>query len=87
MENIEGFKDSVRQAAEFFDKIPKTEKIKIVSHLDADGIAACSIAANALHRKGRDYSVSIVQQLDFSVIDDIKDDSVGCYIFTDLGSG
>jgi len=81
------FKEAVKKAAEQFSDIPKTETIRIVSHLDADGIAAASILIKALQRDNRKYIVSIVHQLNKQAIDKLKQEDHRYYVFTDLGSG
>ncbi len=51
LDNYERFKESIKQAAGRFRKTDKKGKIRIVSHLDADGISACSILINALNHE------------------------------------
>ena len=87
LDKYERFKDSVKQAAERFRKLDKKEKIRIISHLDSDGISACSILINALNLENRKYSVSIVQQLNKSIISEISKENYNCFFFTDIGSG
>ena len=87
LDNYEKFKESVKQAAERFKKLDRKEKIRIVSHLDSDGISACSILINALNLENRKYSVSIVQQLNRKVISEISEEDYSCFFFTDIGSG
>ncbi|MFP3872058.1 MAG: DHHA1 domain-containing protein [Candidatus Natronoplasma sp.] len=69
------------------DRLLSREKVHIVSHIDADGIASASIAYRALERAGKDVSVEFVKQLDKSKIEEIKDQRHGLVWFTDLGSG
>jgi len=87
LDNYERFKESIKQAAERFKKLDKKEKIRIVSHLDSDGISACSILINALNLENRKYSVSIVQQLNQKIISEISKEDYDCFFFTDIGSG
>jgi len=87
LDNYERFKESIKQAAGRFRKLDKKEKIRIVSHLDSDGISACSILINALNLENRKYSVSIVQQLNRKVISEISGENYSCFFFTDIGSG
>ena len=87
MSDYSGFKKFVKKAAEQFSKIPKSETIRIVSHLDADGIAAASIFIKAIQRDNRKYIVSIVHQLNKQVIDKLKQEDYLYYVFCDLGSG
>jgi len=87
LDKYERFKESIKQAAERFRELDKKEKIRIVSHLDSDGISACSILINALNLENRKYSVSIVQQLNKSIISEISKENYNYFFFTDIGSG
>jgi len=80
------FKESLKDAAKIFKKI-ENKTIRIVSHLDCDGICACSILIKALNNENRKYSVSIVQQLNKQVIEELSNENNECIIFSDLGSG
>ncbi len=87
MDPYEQFNESLDRAAEAFKSIDKKEVIRVISHLDADGISACSILLKLLNNENRKYSVSIVQQLNRVVISQIAKESYNCFIFTDVGSG
>lgn len=76
--------DTAKKIAE---KLKKCEKIKIVTHIDADGITSASIATLALEREGIEYNIEFVKQLDTQVIKKIKDENPQLVWFTDLGSG
>lgn len=67
--------------------LKKHKEVKIVSHIDADGIAAGSIASVCLKREGIEHSVDFVKQLDENVIDKLRNESPELVWFTDLGSG
>ncbi|MFC1732295.1 DHHA1 domain-containing protein [candidate division KSB1 bacterium] len=90
LENYEQFKRSVALAAQRFKEIFKGpcngKCVRIVSHLDADGITAASILINALNRENINYSISIVQQLNSKIIDSLKKEDYECFMFTDLAS-
>ncbi len=87
MSSFSAFKQAVKSAAEQFKSIPKTETIRIISHLDADGISAAAILIKAIQRSNRKYLVSIVHQLNKQIIDKLKQEDYKYYVFTDLGSG
>lgn len=58
----------------------------MVTHIDADGIAAGAIARRCLDRAGIENSIQFVKQLDAQTIQSLKDS--GRFVwFTDLGSG
>ena len=81
------FDENLRNAAESFRNVDKKEVIRLISHLDADGISAASIMIKLLNSDNRKYSVSIVPQLNRAVIVQFASESYNCFIFTDLGSG
>ncbi len=80
------FFNSVEQAAEIFKK-KKDGTIRLISHLDADGICACSIIIKTLKRLNKKYSVSIIHQLNEDFIRELSKEDYDIYFFTDLGSG
>ncbi|MEM3039490.1 MAG: DHH family phosphoesterase [Candidatus Methanomethylicaceae archaeon] len=67
--------------------IPKEEEILIVSHLDADGIAAGSILLHALLDSGANPCLRIVKQLDVGTIEEVAKSSSDFVVFVDMGSG
>ncbi|MBS3104985.1 DHH family phosphoesterase [Candidatus Woesearchaeota archaeon] len=87
MDHYEQFDDQLRKAAEAFKKIDKKEVIRMISHLDADGISAASIMIKLLNNDNRKYSVSIVQQLNLALLNQLASEPYNCFIFTDIGSG
>ncbi len=87
MDPYEQFDEQIRNAAEAFKQIDKREVIRVISHLDADGISACAIMIKLLNNDNRKYSVSIVQQLNKGVLSQLASEPYNCFIFTDIGSG
>src|SRR3989338_1642219 len=87
MDSYEQFYQDVKNAAEAFKKIDKKEVIRIISHLDADGIGAASLIVKCLNNDVRKYSLSIVQQIKRELLEELSKESYRCIIFTDLGSG
>jgi len=81
------FDENLRNAADAFKSIDKKEVIRVVSHLDADGISACSLLLKLLNNESRKYSVSIVQQLNRQLLLQLAKEPYNCFIFTDIGSG
>ncbi len=75
-----------KKAEEIADEIVKHDEVLIVTHIDADGLTAGSIAYMALQSVGVEVDVHFVKQLDGSEIEKIKDRNVFTW-FTDLGSG
>jgi single-stranded-DNA-specific exonuclease len=87
MDKYDQFKEHVAISLEKFKEWDKKETIRLVSHLDADGICASSIMVRALNTDNRKYSVSIVSQLTEEVMDGLCKEPYNYFIFTDLGSG
>jgi RecJ-like exonuclease len=77
-------RDCAKKCAETIQKI---SEVKVVSHIDADGITSAAIICKALDRAGIDNSVNFVKQLDENAISRLKDQNPELVIFTDLGSG
>ncbi len=77
----------MKRAEEIALKIRDSESIAIVSHIDADGITAGTIAAKSLDRLGKDYRIEFVKQLNKEKIEDLKNENYELVWFTDLGSG
>jgi RecJ-like exonuclease len=71
----------LQKAADLLTKNRK-EEVLIVSHLDADGIAAASILSKALDREGIAHQVTCIK------LDQLPDiEPASLTIFSDLGSG
>ncbi len=77
----------VDSAAKQLKLVSKNEIIRIISHLDADGLSSAAILIKALSRDGRRYSLSTVHQLDETVVKQLVKEPYNCIFFTDLGSG
>jgi len=69
-------------------------KIVIISHIDADGLTAASIASLLLQHEEQNHEVKFIKQLDESVIEELQKlkntsskSNEFLFWFTDLGSG
>jgi single-stranded-DNA-specific exonuclease len=87
MDSYELFNEDIKKAVSEFKKIPKNEIIRVVSHLDADGISAASLIIKCLNNDNRKYSISIIPQIKKEVIEGLAKEPYNCYVFTDIGSG
>src|SRR3989338_5195716 len=86
-EKIKAFESLVAEAAEKFSQINKSETIRIVSHLDADGLSSAAIIVKTLLRENRKYCLSILHQLTEEAAMQLSAESYNHYLFTDLGTG
>ncbi len=80
------FLQSIKEAAQKFKEI-KPHRVRLISHLDADGISAAAILVKMLNREGILYNLSIVQKISSRLLNVIKKDNSEVVIFSDLGSG
>ena len=87
MDSYELFKEDIKKSVEEFKKIDKKEVIRVISHLDADGISAASIMVKCLNNDNRKYSISIVQQIKKDILESLAREPYKYFIFTDIGSG
>ncbi len=87
MVDFAGFEQRLREAAEKFREIDSAETLRVVSHLDSDGICAASLLLKVLGLENRKYSVSIVQQMDEKVAAELASEDYKYFFFTDIGSG
>lgn len=81
------FEKYVCDSASFFKEGKLTKKIRLISHLDADGIASAAIIIKMLSRMGIEYELSTVPQLNEKFMFELRSENYSNYIFTDVGSG
>jgi len=87
VDKYELFKEYTAKVAEKFKALDRKETVRLISHLDCDGIAACSIMVKVLNQLGMRYSISIVKSLSAELISELSRESYKYIVFTDLGSG
>ena len=75
-----------KRAKKIASIISKSDEIHVVTHIDADGVAAGAVAVGTLKRLGKEYSIEFVKQLDDVTIKKISDMNPDLVWFTDLGS-
>ncbi len=86
MDNHTHFQELLGKAASFYKSIEADKVIRIIAHLDADGIAACSILCRFLIAEKRKFAVSFVHDLRQSLLEKLGSEHYTAYIFLDLGS-
>lgn len=80
------FQQRVQKAAtKIMQLADKGATFTIISHYDADGIAAAGILGLTLYRLQASYKIRVVSDLDDKIIDEISGEEA--YIFADIGSG
>ncbi|OYT61894.1 hypothetical protein B6U81_02045 [Thermoplasmatales archaeon ex4484_30] len=75
-----------RKAEEIANIIEKQEKVIIVSHSDADGIAGASIAKKALEERGIDYEIKFVKYINRKFLKKYRERENFTW-FIDVGNG
>ncbi len=76
----------IEKAVEEF-KLLDNKPIRVVSHLDCDGLSSASIITKMLKRENKKFVLSIVKQLNESILKNLSLENYNTFIFTDLGSG
>jgi len=85
-EQYYNFIELLKNNLSFVKNIPNTETIRIISHLDADGITAAALMINTLQNENKEYDLSIYSQLTDNVCEELSKEENTYYIITDLGS-
>jgi len=76
-----------RQARAIAEQILDCDRAIVVSHIDADGISAASVASSALANAEIEHEVIFLKKLDDAAIEDLKKRSEKALVWlTDLGS-
>lgn len=78
------FSDGLKHALKF---INSTVMLRVVSHHDADGIAAASIMTGALTHANKQFHVTITKGLDSDIIENLAKEGNEAILFLDMGSG
>jgi len=65
----------------------KHSYVRVVSHYDADGIAAAGVMVSALKRSETEFLATISKSLDRKMIDRLASEKNECILFLDMGSG
>lgn len=87
-EQIKNFTDSAQQAVALIrEKAERGAFIHVVSHLDADGIAAAGIVGKSLLKLDANFRVRVQQWVDERIVESIVSDKPDLAILSDMGSG
>ncbi len=86
--DLKGFYTQAAVAAKVIrEYADKGEFIRVVSHLDADGLSAASIMGRSLTQLGASFRIRIWKQLDEELLKELTSEGESPIVFTDLGSG
>ena len=77
----------LKSAADEFAAVGRNDVIRVVSHLDADGLSSAAVLIRTLDRDNRRYALSTVRQLDEGFLRQLSVEPYGVVFFSDLGSG
>ncbi len=80
------FLDHIKFVANYFKEWDKSEPIKLVSHLDSDGISSVSIIKETLNKENIKSDVQIIQQLTKKYLQTLNREKFKYIIFSDIGS-
>lgn len=79
---INQFKEFIAEESKKFSE----DNVKIISHLDSDGIASAAILVKLCELLNKNCSVSIVTQLDNNTVIKLSKEEANVFIFSDIGS-
>lgn len=63
------------------------EVIRIISHIDSDGITAASVMIKSFEKEGKKFVLSNVKQLNQEIIEELNNEPYNVIFFLDMGSG
>jgi RecJ-like exonuclease len=76
-----------KKAAGLLLWFPRSSRIRVVSHYDADGIAAAGILCTVLYRAGYDFHATLMRNPFTKGFDRLKTEENELILFSDMGSG
>lgn len=74
-------------AAKQILSMPKSTRIRVISHYDADGISAAAIICKALYRAGYDFHATLMRNPFDKGLERVSKEENKLIIFCDMGSG
>jgi single-stranded-DNA-specific exonuclease len=76
-----------QNAADLLRSVPRSRRIRIVSHYDADGIAAAGVLCTAVYRAGYGFHASLMRNPFTKGFDRLRTEKNELIVFSDMGSG
>ena len=80
------FKEYIENSAKAFSAIDKKQTIRIISHMDADGICSAGILTKALIRDKKKFSVTFTNYITKDFIVNLSQENHKNFVFLDLGT-
>ncbi|MGF3553843.1 MAG: DHHA1 domain-containing protein [Thermoplasmatota archaeon] len=74
------------KSSKIIQSFPRSTRIRVVSHYDADGISSAAIICKALYRSGYDFHVSIMRNPFNKGLERLSKEQNQLIIFCDMGS-
>jgi len=85
-ERLQGLLLDAQIAAKVLKEYKKETPIRVVSHLDADGLSSAGIVGQALLRFGVPFKIRIEKSLDEKIVKELSSEKSSLTIFADMGS-
>ena len=76
-----------KKASEIILSLPKSTKVRVISHYDADGITSAAIICNALQRAGYNFHATLMRNPFDKGLARVSKEENELIIFSDMGSG
>ncbi len=83
---MDGFLSYIKESIRIFKENISNEPVRILGHIDSDGISSCSILIKALYREGIKIVYSSHKQVDEEVIKELGKEPYKIIFFVDFGS-
>ena len=76
-----------KKASEIILSYPKSTRIRVISHYDADGITSAAIICKSLYRSGYDFHATLMRNPFDKGLAKVSKEDNELIIFSDMGSG
>jgi len=83
----EDISQACQDAASLLLSLPSSRRVRVVSHYDADGIAAAGVLCTALYRAWYEFHASLMRNPFTKGFDRLKSEHNELIVFSDMGSG
>ncbi len=83
---LHGLLHDAQIAAKILNEYNKETPIRVISHLDADGLSSAGLIGQALLRHGSPFKIRIEKSLDETIVKELSFEKSHLTIFADMGS-